>query len=1343
MTKAMNPRVAAAFAATLALGTALLAPGASAHAPYVPPGQAQMLAAGPPAFDGKVLVRIAPGEAAALRAEAPHGLARMREVSPMLRGLATSYAVRGAVPAIEERNLIPEARDLGLDRWFVIEVDPGAGFTAVAARLRALGGEFVEPNLLEAKLTVAPNDSLFAQNWGHGNTGTFPSFSFGTLKHTGPNVGTINFDANVQGGWAAPTGYGSSSIVVAILDTGVDPTHPDLNQVAGYDYFDNDADPSDTHGHGTGCAGIAAGIAHNTRGVAGSAGGCRIMPLRVTNASAFSPAGMANAILHTSVNGAKVASMSLDLPRSQIMADALTAADAAGVVLLAATGNNNASFIAFPANHPKVIAVGAASPCGGRKRSSNNPGLVNPGVSTDSLGVSCDNETWWGSSWGVAVANDSAAVDLVGPTMLPTTDIQGVAGMDTTGYAQFFNGTSCASPYVAGVAALVRSQHPTWTVAQVRQRLVETAIELNDAQTPIGWDKYTGYGMVNAGLPDVVPVTFAGWAAPIVPRPTADATFASVPAPTFLNGDVNCFVARNARNIGEAHAGVDQGLMLLDGVQVGTLNYTLQAGASAFSLFNATLVRGGRHVLGVSLDSNGDMVESDETNNRTARQWSWTPASIPYTVNAVVTRLAPPARLAGRADVPVSETTYDNVDAVRMTGPPIGSSSQYWVMGLSANADATDLDLGLHATANSATGMFTTGTDLITSELGAGSTEWALWDLQGDQIGAIDATSTGISGTGASVFESHLAEGFYTGFAGSNVAIPGYDFTAGMMVAVHGLFVHPGYEGPVTLELTSTAPLRMAIYDQGFTVSNRAGAAQLSVPYGSGQILSRTLPSGKHAIVVYRDRADGTAPLTYSIEVRRTPAELVTSTGGFFYAPSGVFKDGAGDYTTAPPALDGNVPNTYFYYGFGNAGPTTATGFSVRELIDGSEYLSFLSGDHGPGEYSFLLSWLRTVRGGRHTLGFMTDFANVVAELDESNNDHASQWVWSPLPLTMEVPVTRAMPPDPTGGWAQVPQPATLYDNVDGLVTPALGPVGDDGFWNFFASAPRAASDDVDLAAYEPVSTGPSSGFGLPNDASLLPAGRTDFVGIDVQDAWRQIDFGLVKGEGAGDVVVHGTRSLFSINDLGTLGPYTLDPDELVLAVEFRSTGAPRQIRLLNDAGNADLDLHYFERTGEWLDFYVPPMAQTAEANGDGVDEVLQVAPAFGIYPVVVVTKRGSGDIGKTATFRIEFGTSTVDVPDELPLPTAVRLAPVVPNPVRANASIAFELPRDAAVELSAYDVAGRRVATLASGTWTAGRHAVSWSPSAGSGTRLASGVYLVKLEADGVESVRRVVVTR
>ena len=118
---------------------------------------------------------------------------------------------------------------------------------------------------------------MYPQHWGHNNTAQLPSFDWGgTNSHTGPPVGTVGFDANAPSAWNGSQGFGNPGVVIAILDSGVDSTHPDLFQVTGYDFGDNDSDPhddSDDPGHGTACAGVAAAIANNSLGAVGIAGG--------------------------------------------------------------------------------------------------------------------------------------------------------------------------------------------------------------------------------------------------------------------------------------------------------------------------------------------------------------------------------------------------------------------------------------------------------------------------------------------------------------------------------------------------------------------------------------------------------------------------------------------------------------------------------------------------------------------------------------------------------------------------------------------------------------------------------------------------------------------------------------------------------------------------------------------------------------------------------------------------------------------------------------------------------------------------------------------------------------
>ncbi len=424
------------------------------------------------------------------------------------------------------------AAELGVEQWFMVDLAGGMDIPEVTARLAQ------DPNLeealpdLRAFPAVVPNDTDYADNWGHDNTAQLPAFGWGTTwDHTGAGVGTVGFDANADLAWNAGQGFGSSSVVIAIMDSGVDTTHPDLlNLVAGWDFGDGDSNPDDNSGqpgHGTACAGVAAASTNNNLGVAGVAGGCSIMPLKVADSSGsmfFSY--IVNAVYHAADNGADIVSMSFGAATTAYspMDAALTYGNNAGVTFLAATGNENASQISYPAYNPVVIGVGAASPCGERKRSSSSSSEVNSGVNTDPNGYTCDGERWWGSNYGSTTQDHQGAVDIIAPTILPTTDISGSGGYRSGDYEPFFNGTSCATPYAAGVCALIKSANPGFTPAQVRAQLVSTAMDIVSVESVSGWDRYTGYGMVDAAA-----AVGGGVSEPPVAAFTQDATSGCVP----------------------------------------------------------------------------------------------------------------------------------------------------------------------------------------------------------------------------------------------------------------------------------------------------------------------------------------------------------------------------------------------------------------------------------------------------------------------------------------------------------------------------------------------------------------------------------------------------------------------------------------------------------------------------------------------------------------------------------------------------------------------------------------------------------------------------------------------
>jgi len=434
-----------------------------------------------------------------------------KSAAPVSRtGIVSLDAALDAVGATTLRAAFPTvgnpalARNLGINRWYMLDLAPGADILAVTQRLTQ------DTNLADAQpdyrafAAVAPNDPNDLENWGNNNTGQLPGYNWAGGGHNLPGVGTPGFDSNAHAAWGGSVGFGSPGVIVAILDSGVDVGHPDLTQVTGYDFGDHDPNPMDDSaqaGHGTACAGVAAGIANNGIGVAGIAGGCSIMPLKVANSSGgmfFS--SIDQAIVYAADNGADVISMSFGAATNTVPStdSAISYAYSMGVTLLAATGNENAGTISYPAINAQVIGVGAASPCGDRKRSSSNSNEVSQGINTDPNGYTCDGERWWGSNYGNGVQDNRGAVDIIAPTILPTTDIQGGAGYAGGNYSSFFNGTSAATPYAAGVCALIKSANPGFSPNQVRAQLVGTAQDIVNVESGVGWDRYSGYGMVDA-----------------------------------------------------------------------------------------------------------------------------------------------------------------------------------------------------------------------------------------------------------------------------------------------------------------------------------------------------------------------------------------------------------------------------------------------------------------------------------------------------------------------------------------------------------------------------------------------------------------------------------------------------------------------------------------------------------------------------------------------------------------------------------------------------------------------------------------------------------------------------
>lgn len=341
--------------------------------------------------------------------------------------------------------------------------------------------EFAEPNFIRL-IIPHTNDPYFNSQWA--------------IKNQGYNSGTIGADMKVENAWNYSTGNG---IKVAIIDTGVDLYHPDLQQnlLSGYDATGGNSNGNQTgNAHGTACAGIVSAISNNSLGTSGVSYNAKIIPVKVfPTLDAPTDNMFANGINWAWQNGADILSNSWGGGSySSTIVNAINNAvtngrNGKGCVVLFSTGNHNTS-VSFPAIQTNVIAVGASNMFDERK----------------SANSSYHDECWYADCHGGS--NYGAELDVVAPgTMIATSDISGASGYSSGDYYGYFNGTSSACPNVAGVVALILSANPNLTQSQARAFLEKNTDKVlpttysyqTNASYPNGtWNNEMGYGRVNA-----------------------------------------------------------------------------------------------------------------------------------------------------------------------------------------------------------------------------------------------------------------------------------------------------------------------------------------------------------------------------------------------------------------------------------------------------------------------------------------------------------------------------------------------------------------------------------------------------------------------------------------------------------------------------------------------------------------------------------------------------------------------------------------------------------------------------------------------------------------------------
>ena len=350
--------------------------------------------------------------------------------------------------------------------------------------------EFAEPNWVQRK-TQNPNDSYFSLQWGCNNTGQ-------TIQG---DVGIADEDIDAVEAWDIKTD--ASNFVVADIDTGVDWDHPDLaaniwtnpgeipgngqdddgngyvDDVRGWDFYSNDANPDDSDGHGSHTSGTVGAVGNNGTGVTGVAWSCKIVPLRFLGPQGGYTSDSIAAVEYCTTNGIKASNNSWGGGGySSALYSAINASKSIGHVFVAAAGNdgtNNDSIPHYPSNYnlDNIVSVAATD---------NRGGLA--------------NESTWGSNYG------ATSVDLGAPGV-------NIASTWSAGGYVWSSGTSMATPHVTGVVVLLYDQNPGWSYSQVINRLYATVTPNSDlsGKCTTGGD-LNAYAALNGGGgggPDTTP----------------------------------------------------------------------------------------------------------------------------------------------------------------------------------------------------------------------------------------------------------------------------------------------------------------------------------------------------------------------------------------------------------------------------------------------------------------------------------------------------------------------------------------------------------------------------------------------------------------------------------------------------------------------------------------------------------------------------------------------------------------------------------------------------------------------------------------------------------------------
>jgi hypothetical protein len=368
---------------------------------------------------------------------------------------------------------------------------------------------------------------------------------------------------------------------------------------------------------------------------------------------------------------------------------------------------------------------------------------------------------------------------------------------------------------------------------------------------------------------------------------------------------------------------------------------------------------------------------------------------------------------------------------------------------------------------------------------------------------------------------------------------------------------------------------------------------------------------------------------------------------------------------------------------------------------------------------------------------------NGVPEISDDNNVYGEQWIWSPLQVELDVPVTRSAPPPRSGGFTHVTSGEPFYFNCDGLRTPVFAPSGAEGYWGAVAAMPGAASN-VDLRLHS-LSTGAKDGFAASLASSYWGPGRSEFVIVNFNEtAFAAFDAGVVGVTGSESYTAEVVRSHhLGINPSGSYGPFALGAGRIMHLYEVWLEPGVVMCRLENVTGSVDWGLSVHPGDDAWLGKSETLPGGAAWQAPGGANESVTVQLPDVRYYAVTVWKARANDLAAVGSYRLVFYDDLTGTPPGAGAPSRTHLASVSPNPCNPRATVSFDLARAGHVRIKVYDLRGAVVNTLVDADLPAGRHQVSWRGTETSGRLAPSGVYAVRLEADGAREIRRLTLVK